>query len=77
MNNIKILDVQWFTRTMSIGIVTIDNGFEIKTYLKPVLGFNKEHDIRDIIENGIKIYPSQLERILSFYKDNEEQNESV
>ena len=27
----KILDVQWFS---DIGIVTIDNGYEIKTYIK-------------------------------------------
>lgn len=61
----KILNVQWFN---NVGIVTIDNGFEIKTYIKEVKGLNEEQDIQDIINLGFKIYPSQLEKILSFYK---------
>jgi hypothetical protein len=62
----KILNVQWFN---NIGIVTIDNGFEIKTYIKAVKGFNEQEDIQDIISLGFKIYPEQLEKILSFYKE--------
>ena len=61
----KVLNVQWFN---NVGIVTIDNGFEIKTYIKEVKGLNEEQDIQDIINLGFKIYPSQLEKILSFYK---------
>ena len=62
----KILNVQWFN---NVGIVTIDNGFEIKTYIKEVKGLNEEQDIQDIINLGFKIYPEQLEKILSFYKE--------
>ena len=50
----KILNVQWFN---DIGIVTIDNGFEIKTYIKKVDGFNEKDDIQQIISWGYKIYP--------------------
>lgn len=65
MTNIKVLDVQWFN---NVGIVTIDNGFEVKTYIKKVEGFDEKQDIQDIINLGFKIYPEQLEKILSFYK---------
>jgi len=61
----KILDVQWFS---DIGIVTIDNGYEIKTYIKKVPGLDEKRDIENIIAWGQKVYPSQLERVLSFYK---------
>lgn len=66
MENIKILNVQWFC---NVGIVTIDNGFEVKTYIKQVDGFNEKQDIQEIISLGFKIYPEQLEKILSFYKE--------
>ena len=65
----KILNVQWFN---DIGIVTIENGFEIKTYIKKVDGFNEKDDIQQIISWGYKIYPVQLEKILSFYEKVEE-----
>lgn len=61
----KILNVQWFN---NVGVVTIDNGFEVKTYIKAVQGFNEQEDVQDIISLGFKIYPEQLEKILSFYK---------
>ena len=61
----KILDVQWFS---DIGIVTIDNGCEIKTHIKKVPGLDEKRDIESIIARGQKVYPSQLERVLSFYK---------
>ena len=61
----KILNIQWFN---NVGIITIDNGFEIKTYIKAVKGFNEREDIQDIINLGFKIYPEQIEKILSFYK---------
>lgn len=72
--NVKILDVQWLTSVFGnqIGIVTIDNGYEIKTYIKHVAGFDEDFDVQNIIDYGAKIYPSQLERILKFYKDKEE-----
>lgn len=62
----KILNVEWFN---NVGIVTIDNGFEIKSYIKAVEGFNEKKDIQDIIGLGFKVYPEQLKQILSFYKD--------
>lgn len=62
----KILNVQWFN---NVGIVTIDNGFEIKTYINAVKGFNEKEDIQEIISLGFKVYPEQLEKILSFYKE--------
>ncbi len=67
----KILNVEWFN---DIGIVTIDNGFEIKTYIKKVSGFNEKADIEDIIALGTKVHPERLEKILSLYKK-EIQNE--
>ena len=42
----KILNVEWFN---DIGIVTIDNGFEINTYIKKVSGFNEKDDIEDLL----------------------------
>ena len=68
MDNVKILNVQWFN---DIGVVTIDNGYEIKTYIKKVNGINEDYDILDIIDYGVKVYPDQLEKILSFYKAGE------
>lgn len=62
----KILNVEWFN---NVGVVTIDNGFEIKTYIKAVRGFNQKEDIQDIVSLGFKIYPEQLEKILRFYKN--------
>lgn len=63
--DIEILNVEWFS---DIGIVTIDNGFEVKTYMKQVRGLDEKEDIKSIISLGYKVYPSQLEKILSFYK---------
>ena len=70
MQDVKILNVQWFN---DIGMVTIDNGCEIKTYIKKVNGINEDYDIENIIDYGFKVYPEQLEKILSFYgeRDNE------
>lgn len=62
----KILDIQWFG---DVGIVTINNGFEIKTYIKKIAGLNEEEDVQNILRLGFKIYPEQLEKILNFYKE--------
>lgn len=67
----KILNVMW---VYNIGIVTIDNGFEVKTYIKKVDCKNEQQDIRDVIDLGYKIYPEQLKKILSFYENMEEAN---
>ena len=68
MDNVKILNVQWFN---DIGMVTIDNGYEVKTYIKKVNGINEDYDILDVLDYGVKVYPDQLEKILSFYKTGE------
>ena len=72
MDNIKILNVQWFN---NVGIVTIHNGFEVKTYIKVVKGFNEQEDIQEIISLGFKVYPEQLAKILSFYVGEENDKE--
>ena len=64
----KILNVQWFC---DIGIITVSNGREIKTYIKKVDGFDEKEDIESILRLGHKVYPQQLEKILSFYKSKE------
>lgn len=63
----KILNVIWCTE---YGFVTIDNGYEIKTYMGNT-GFMPEKEaIDNIVKFGRKISREQLEKILSFYKDN-------
>jgi len=36
----------------TLGFVTIDNGFDIKTYVKLVKGMSEKDDIVDVYENG-------------------------
>ena len=50
MKDFKILDVQWLTSVFGnqIGIVTIDNGYEIKTYIKQVAGLDEDFDVKNI-----------------------------
>lgn len=72
MDNVKILNVQWFN---DVGIVTIDNGYEIKTYVKKVSGCNENQDIQEVIQLGFKIYPQQLKQILKFYESKESKEE--
>lgn len=61
----EVLDVKWFN---DVGIVTIFNGREVRTYVKKVEGKNEQDDIRDIISWGSRIYPETLRQILSFYE---------
>lgn len=62
----EVLDVRWFN---DVGIVTITNGIEERTYIKKVEGKNEKDDIRDIISWGSRIYPETLRQILSFYEE--------
>ncbi len=62
----EVLNVKWFN---DVGIVTIFNGREIRTYVKKVEGKNEQDDIRDIISWGSRIYPETLRQILSFYEE--------
>lgn len=67
----KILNVQWFN---NIGIVTIDNGFEVKTYIKTIKRNDPHEDVQDIINLGFKVYPEQLELILNCYKGEKDES---
>lgn len=71
-SSVKILNVQWFN---DVGMVTIDNGYEIKTYIKKVSGCSEKQDIQEIIQLGFKIYPQQLKQILKFYENEEPKEE--
>lgn len=62
----KVLNIEWFN---DIGIVTIDNGYEIKSYMKQVKGLNKETDIQEIISLGVKVYPERLQKIVNLHKE--------
>lgn len=68
MENIKILNVTW---VCDIGIVTIHNGHEVKTYMKKVSGLNEEKDIEEVISLGYRVYPSLLKQILNCYEKEE------
>lgn len=62
----EVLNVKWFN---DVGIVTIFNGREVRTYVKKVEGKNEQGDIKDIISWGTRIYPETLRQILSFYEE--------
>lgn len=64
----EVLNVKWFN---DVGIVTIFNGREVRTYVKKVEGKNEQDDIRDIIDWGCRIYPETLKEILAFYEEGE------
>lgn len=61
----KILDVSWCN---DFGFVTIDNGYEVKTYMGKADLVSEQENIANIVAFGTKVLPQQLERILSFYK---------
>lgn len=62
----EVLNVKWFN---DVGIVTIFNGREVRTYVKKVEGKNEQYDIRDIISWGSRIYPEALKEILALYEE--------
>ena len=64
----EILNVKWFN---DVGIVTIFNGREIRTYIKKVEGKGEKYDIEDIVAWGNRIYPETLKEILGFYEEGE------
>lgn len=61
-----ILNVKWFN---DVGIVTIFNGRETRTYIKKVEGKDEKYDIEDIVAWGSRIYPETLREILGFYEE--------
>ena len=57
MNNIKIVNVIWFNQMGSpdiIGIVKVDNGFDIKFYIGTASGHDLIGDEEHIAETGAK-----------------------
>jgi hypothetical protein len=66
----KILDVSWCN---DYGFVTIDNGYEVKTYMGKAEYMLEEQNINNILNFGTKVLPQQLERILSFYKEKKDE----
>jgi hypothetical protein len=59
----------WITAgAETIGIVLSDNGYEKKAYIKKVVGFDEENDIKDVLQNGGKIHLSQVESIARHLK---------
>ena len=62
----KILDAIWFHEMGSfkpIGIVKIDNGFEIKYYIGTCNGENEETDRINIMERGAKFPAEAAEKL--------------
>lgn len=59
--------VSWLTATDgTIGIVTIDNGFDTKTYIKSVRGYSENADIIDVCENGASFPTQATEHLMGF-----------
>jgi hypothetical protein len=56
-----ILDRTWFSGPEGyIGIVAVDNGFEIKFYVGTGYGMNEQVDAEKIASNGAKLYAGPL-----------------
>lgn len=60
MNKYNVIDSVWYTLLdgTSIGIVTIDNGFEIKKYIGRGTGVDQDIDEQIIAANGVPFYGS-------------------
>lgn len=56
MKNVKIIKYKWYTPPNSynfcIGIVTIDDGFQVKSYIGIAQGIDEEEDLKYIVEHG-------------------------
>ena len=66
----KILDVSWCSE---YGFVTIDNGYEVKTYMGKIGIAPEQENIDNIVRFGRRVLPQQLERILSFHKEKKDE----
>jgi len=60
MNKYNVIDSVWYTLRdeITIGIVTIDNGFEIKKYIGRGTGVDQDIDEQIIAANGVPFYGS-------------------
>ena len=60
MHKYNVIDSVWYTLRdeITIGIVTIDNGFEIKKYIGRGTGVDQAIDEQIIAANGVPFYGS-------------------
>jgi len=54
----EILETQWYTLKTGecIGIVKINTGFEVKTYIGKGLGLDEKEDTEIILKSGVPFY---------------------
>jgi len=62
----RIVDKMWFTSNNTVGIVVVDNGFEMKAYIGVGSGLNEEADALWIAQHGARVHKLALENILSW-----------
>ena len=62
MSNYNVIDSMWYTLMdgTTIGIVTIDNGFEIKKYIGRGTGVDRNIDEQIIAAHGVPFYGSGI-----------------
>ena len=62
MHKYNVIDSVWYTLRdeITIGIVTIDNGFEIKKYIGRGTGVDQAIDEQIIVANGVPFYGSGI-----------------
>lgn len=57
----KVLNSVWYSPwnldDIQIGIVKVDTGYEIKSYIGLADGFDEQEDIKLILERGCRFYP--------------------
>ena len=68
MKNRKLVGKRWFTGRDCIGIVLVDNGFELKSYIAKVQGNNEDEDLNFIMDYGT-MFPVEEAKSLVGYKD--------
>jgi hypothetical protein len=69
MQKVNVLESVWYGE---IGIVKIDNGFEIKWYIGRGQGINQERDEQWIAAYGMPFYPQMLEQFFNIKKQENE-----
>lgn len=57
----KVLNAVWYSpwnlESKQIGIVKVDTGYEIKSYIGLADGLDEQEDIKTILERGCRFYP--------------------
>lgn len=62
----KIVDTIWFSQGCApgiIGIVIVDNGFEIKAYMGTGFGFDAKIDALHIAQHGARLHKLTLDKV--------------